>query len=77
MEKVVNTVLIKKSTMITKNAQPISEVYDVDSKALGSGTYGVVKKATHKKTHQERAVKVIARKKIKNWERFTTEVKIL
>jgi calcium-dependent protein kinase len=70
-------VLIKKSTMITKNTQPVEDVYEVDQKTLGSGTYGVVKKAIHKKTKQVRAVKVIARKKIKNWERFLTEVKIL
>jgi calcium-dependent protein kinase len=37
----------------------------------------VVKTAIHRKTKQVRAVKVIARKKIKNWDRFTTEVKIL
>jgi len=63
--------------MITKNVQPITDVYNLETKALGSGTYGVVRKGIHKQTHQERAVKVIARKKIKNWERFTTEVKIL
>lgn len=70
-------ILIKKATMITKNLQPIIEVYEMDKKTLGSGTYGVVKKVTHIKTGQIRAVKVIARKKIKNWDRFLTEVKIL
>jgi hypothetical protein len=50
MEAAVNKVLIKKSAMITKNAQPIEDVYVVDSRALGSGTYGVVKKVEHKKT---------------------------
>ena len=77
MEKHVEGFLIKKSTMITKNAQPITDVYKLDKKALGSGTYGVVSKATHLKTGQVRACKTIARKKIKNWERFQTEVKIL
>jgi len=66
----VEDVLIKKSMMITKNPQPIKEVYKMDNKALGSGTYGVVTKVVHIKTNQERACKAIARKKIKNWERF-------
>lgn len=42
----------------------------MEKKALGSGTYGVVYKVTHKTNGQVRACKVIARKKIKNWERF-------
>ena len=32
---------------------------------------------SHKDTQQKRAIKVIARSKIKNWDRFLTEVKIL
>jgi len=77
MEGLVEDFLIKKSTMITKNPQPLAEVYKVDKKTLGSGTYGVVTKVTHLKTGQVRACKTINRKKIKNWERFETEVKIL
>ena len=70
MDGHVQQFLIKKSTMITKNTHAISDIYELDNKTLGSGTYGVVKKVTHIKTGQVRAVKVIARKKIKNWERF-------
>ncbi len=44
---------------------------------LGSGSYGVVHKAIHKTTKHERAVKVIPKAKIKNMDRFKTEVKIL
>ena len=44
---------------------------------LGKGTYGDVSGATHIETGQRRAVKEIARSKIRNWERFQTEVKIL
>ena len=46
-------------------------------KQLGKGTYGEVSACTHIETGQRRAVKVIARSKIKNWERFQTEVRIL
>ena len=44
---------------------------------LGKGTYGEVSAAVHRENGQKRAIKVIARSKIKNWERFQTEVKIL
>ena len=47
MESIVKDFLIKKETMITKNPQPISEVYKLKKKALGSGTYGVVSECTH------------------------------
>lgn len=62
--------LIKKSTFIVKNEQPLDTVYKMDKKVLGSGTYGTVQKVTHLKTGQVRACKTISRKKIKNWERF-------
>ena len=67
---VVDEFIIKKSAFIVKNEKELSEVYTMSKKALGSGTYGVVHKVTHNVTHQVRACKVIARKKIKNWERF-------
>ena len=70
MESIVNDFLIKKETMITKNAQPITDVYKLDKKPLGSGTYGVVSKCVHLVTGQVRACKTIARKKVKNQERF-------
>jgi len=44
---------------------------------LGKGTYGEVSAATHILTGQRRAIKVIKRSKIRNWERFQTEVRIL
>jgi calcium-dependent protein kinase len=53
-------------------------VYKYDKKKeLGKGTYGVVSIGEHKQTGQKRAIKLIARSKIKNWDRFLTEVKIL
>ena len=44
---------------------------------LGSGSYGVVYKAIHKTSGSERAIKVIPRSKIKNMDRFRTEIKIM
>ena len=87
MEKGQNEVTIKKETMIKKNIHDIKEVYEMDSavssflgdqiQKLGSGSYGVVHKAIHRTTRQERAIKVIAKSKIKNMDRFRTEVKIM
>jgi serine/threonine protein kinase len=62
--------LIKKSNMIKKNEQPIGDVYLVHKKPLGTGAYGVVSLCKHKFTGQERAVKKVSKKKIKNMERF-------
>jgi len=63
--------------MILKNTKAISDVYRIDNKTLGSGTYGTVNKVEHLTTGHLRACKTIPRNKIKNWERFQTEVKIL
>lgn len=62
--------LIRKSTMIRKNENAIEDVYNISHKALGTGAYGVVSSCVHKETKQERAVKKVPRKKIKNMERF-------
>jgi len=69
--------VIKKSTMIKKNERDINSVYALEKGKLGSGSYGVVHKGVHNVTHQERAIKVIPRAKIKNFDRFRTEVRIL
>jgi len=78
-------IVIKKSTMIKKNERDINSVYALEKgvifsayfQKLGSGSYGVVHKGVHNVTHQERAIKVIPRAKIKNFDRFRTEVRIL
>jgi hypothetical protein len=62
--------LIRKETMIRKNDQKIELIYKIAKKPLGTGAYGVVSKCIHKETNHERACKKVARKKIKNMERF-------
>ena len=42
----------------------------MEAKALGNGAFGVVVKGTHIATGQERAIKQISKKKIKNMESF-------
>ena len=56
--------------MIRKNDSKIDDVYKIAKKPLGTGAYGVVSLCVHKQTKQERAVKKVAKKKIKNMERF-------
>jgi len=69
--------LIRKETMIRKNEAKIEDVYRISKKPLGTGAYGIVSKATHLNTKQERAVKKVAKKKIKNYDRFKQEITIL
>ena len=69
--------LIRKETMIRKNENKIEDVYRISKKPLGTGAYGIVSKCTHNETKQERAVKKVAKKKIKNMDRFKQEITIL
>jgi calcium-dependent protein kinase len=63
--------------MIRKNESKIDDVYKIAKKPLCTGAYGVVSLCVHKTTKKERAVKKVAKKKIKNMERFKQEIKIL
>ena len=67
--------VLKKNFIMKKTN--IQDYYNIETANLGSGTYGTVKKVTHKITKQERAVKIIPKNKIKNMERFKMEVDIL
>lgn len=69
-------ILIKKATMIIQNLHDLEEEYEVGEK-LGSGSYGIVKHWIHRTTGQDRAVKIIDKKKIKNMAQFRTEITIL
>jgi len=58
--------LIRKATMIQKNERKFDEVYSMDKKPVGTGGFGVVSRCVHKEIKQERAVKIVSKKKIKN-----------
>ena len=53
-----------------KNTHKIDDIYKRDKKTIGKGTYGEVVKGVHKETGSVRAIKLIPKSKIKNWERF-------
>ena len=63
--------------MIQKNTKKIEEVYKIAKKPIGTGAYGVVSLCQHRETKQERAVKKVPKKKIKNMDRFKQEITIL
>lgn len=56
---------------------PLTDYYDVEQKKLGQGTYGSVSRAVNKSTKSIRAVKTIAKSKVKNIERFRQEIAIM
>lgn len=71
-------ITVKKGWFIQSGQGSIDDnyVYD-DKKELGAGTYGRVVKGTHKITKAIRAIKIIPKAKVKNHERFATEINIL
>jgi len=76
MEKTSPDLKISKKTFITKQ-EHIEDFYKIDAKQLGSGNFGVVRKAMHKVSKQERAIKIVPKSKIRDLARFKTEVDIL
>jgi len=68
---------ISHAMFIIDNPGKISEFYDLERKKLGEGSYGSVVRGLNKATKAERAVKQIAKKALKNPERFKQEVAIM
>jgi len=68
---------VGRAQFILDNQGKILEIYEVEKKKLGEGSYGSVCKAKHKTTGQVRAVKSIAKAQMKNHERFKQEIAIM
>jgi len=66
-----------RSNFILENAGVLTNFYDVEEKKLGQGSYGSVSKGVNKMTKQIRAVKTIAKARLKNIESFKQEVSIM
>ena len=76
MEK--NDLKLKKEWFIEQGSGKIEDNYEIDERMeLGQGTYGRVIKAKNKTTKVVRAIKIIPKAKVKNHERFATEINIL
>ncbi|CAC9698999.1 calcium-dependent protein kinase 5 [Plasmodium sp. DRC-Itaito] len=63
--------------IILMNNNELSDVYEIDRYKLGKGSYGNVVKAVSKRTGQQRAIKIIEKKKIHNIERLKREILIM
>jgi calcium-dependent protein kinase len=73
-------ITVKKTWFIKSKPGKIEEYYNFKAdkdKPVGSGTYGNVFKATTKDTTQARAIKVIPKVKVRNQDRFKTEIEIM
>lgn len=69
---------LKKEWFINKGTGKIEDNYRFSDKdELGQGTYGRVLRGTNKITKVVRAIKIIPKSKVKNHERFKSEIDIL
>jgi len=67
--------LINRSQFIIENPGRLRDVYEVDdSKVIGEGAYGAVRKGRHRQTEQIRAVKTISKDNWKKLDRFKQEI---
>eukprot|EP00922_Rhytidocystis_sp_ex-Travisia-forbesii_P049193 GHVS01073262.1.p1 GENE.GHVS01073262.1~~GHVS01073262.1.p1 ORF type:complete len:640 (-),score=81.16 GHVS01073262.1:387-2306(-) len=67
----------RREGFILSYSGPLTDYYDVEQKKLGQGTYGSVCRAINKSTKSVKAVKTIAKSKVKNVERFRQEIAIM
>jgi calcium-dependent protein kinase len=70
---------LSRQWFIQPRKETIDNIYSFkpDKDMLGSGTFGAVFKATHKITKEPRAIKAIAKAKVKNQESFKNEIEIM
>jgi len=68
---------IDRGALVVTNRGTLLDFYNVESDALGTGTYGSVVKCENKATKSIRACKSMARKNIKNEKRFQEEIELM
>jgi len=68
---------INSSQFILSNHGKVHDMYLMEDKKMGEGTYGAVVKGTHKPTNRVRAIKIITKGQMKNVERFKREIDIM
>jgi len=66
-----------KSMFILENKGKIVDLYDLEKKKLGEGSYGSVCKGKNKSTQQVRAIKTIPKAQMTNIDRFKQEIAIM
>lgn len=72
-------VKVKKTWFIQSREGKVEDFYNTkaNKEVLGTGTYGSVVKATTKDGNQPRAIKIIPKGKVRDAERFKSEIQIL
>ena len=71
-----NNIKLSKSNFVAYKKGNISNEYKISGKPLGHGSFGTVRKAVHRLTGQERAIKIL-KKADQNEDKFFLEVEIL
>ena len=71
-----NNIKLSKSNFVAYKKGNISNEYKISGKPLGNGSFGTVRKAVHRLTGQERAIKIL-KKADQNEDKFFLEVEIL
>jgi calcium-dependent protein kinase len=66
-----------KAQFILDRPGRIQDVYNMEQKRIGEGSYGSVSKGVHKSTGVIRAIKTISKAKMKHIERFQREIAIM
>jgi calcium-dependent protein kinase len=77
IKKIMSEFVIKRELFIKDNNTDIRSKYDIEPQQLGEGAFGTVYLGTEKDTGAKRAIKVILKEKIKNFQRFHNEVNAL
>mmetsp|Transcript_66756 Transcript_66756/g.148234 ORF Transcript_66756/g.148234 Transcript_66756/m.148234 type:complete len:527 (+) Transcript_66756:50-1630(+) len=68
---------ISRAQLIPNHPGDVKDVYRIEAKKLGEGTYGSVSSAVHKTTGVVRAIKTMSKGQVKNMNRFQQEVDIM
>jgi calcium-dependent protein kinase len=69
--------MITGSQFIIDNPNRAHDVYSLDERKIGEGSYGVVRRGTHKSTKIVRAIKVISKGQMKDVRKFRAEIEIM
>jgi len=76
-QKVSGRPVINQSSLVLNNPGKIRDVYNIEDKKIGEGTYGQVCRGIHKSTKAKRAIKIISKAQMKNVRRFREEIEIM
>merc|ERR1719436_1108439 len=68
---------VQHGNFILESTSKVTDVYDIDKKKLGQGSYGSVCKCVNKVSGVARALKTIPKSAMKNIDRFRAEIQIM